>query len=827
VEQFLNGALPEEAAKPVEQHLAVCESCLRAAIARRPADPIVNALLARIGTAEGPEREEVIAWIIDRLRTTRAEAPNAAPAGRAEPAGGGESGRPAAGSLGLLEALLSPEGVAQSGPLGWLGPYCLLKVLDKGGMGLVFLAEDSQLNRQVALKVLLPTLMADAQARQRFRREAQAAAALESDHIVPIYHVGEERGIPYLVMPLLRGEPLDRWLERHQPLPVAQILRLGREIASGLAVAHAKGLVHRDIKPANLWLEAPTDRLKILDFGLARPLHDPQRLTQTGWVTGTPAYMAPEQACGTAVDHRADLFSLGAVLYLLCSGKLPFDGPTPTAQMMALTQRTPRPLAELNPNLPSGLANLVMQLLSFDPADRPASAEAVVQRIQAIEEALAGSPSETAQRVATPVGSPRTQSENTSSNPAEALAATPTRPLIAERAQPPRHSAPRPHSRSKLLAGVLAGVAIGAVLAIVWWYNSMGRSAPGGGAAGTPPASDRTTSAGPPAKPGPLPVKVFLLAGQSDMGGRGHIRTLDWLGKDPQHGSLLRKIKNPDGSWVVRSNVWVYYQRDNGLKTGPLTIGYGQTNEEIGPELLFGQVLGDYFPNQILLIKVTQGPMSLAVEGRPPSSGGPRSPGRFYRRMIETTRDVLAHLKQYVPDYQGQGYELAGFVWFQGWNDMIDTARRTEYAFNLTNLIKDLRRDLGVPKLPVVIGEMGVGGLDTEPMRLEFRRAQAAVAGRPEFRGTVVLAPTAKYWDKEADALMRRAFVKGQWTDRKKQEQFETMGSQLEFLYLGSGKVFALMGNSFGEAMKGLCPGAPCAGWRTRLAPGASPLAVW
>src|SRR5207244_1514663 len=165
----------------------------------------------------------------------------------------------------------------------------------------------------------------------RFLREAQATAALEHDHVIPIYQVGSEGGVSFLAMPLLRGETLDDRLAREGRLSPAEALRIGREVAEGLAAAHECGLIHRDIKPANVWLEdrspkrpagepvsgppAATSRVKILDFGLARPEADDAHLTQTGTISGTPAYMAPEQAAGTEIDQRCDLFSLGSVLY--------------------------------------------------------------------------------------------------------------------------------------------------------------------------------------------------------------------------------------------------------------------------------------------------------------------------------------------------------------------------------------------------------------------------------------------------------------------------------------------------------------------------------
>jgi serine/threonine protein kinase len=278
------------------------------------------------------------------------------------------------------------------GEIGWLGPYRVLKVLGAGGMGVVYQAEDPQLQRQIALKVLLPALAASATARQRFLREARAAAALENDHVVTIYQVGEDRGIPYLTMPLLKGESLESRLGRQgrgeaaAALPAGEVLRLGREIAEGLAAAHERGLIHRDVKPANIWLEGERARAKILDFGLARSATEAVPLTQVGTVMGTPAYMAPEQARGQAVDARSDLFSLGCVLYRMCTGRVPFAGADAIATLMAVGTENPPPPRDLNPELPPALSDLVMQLLTKDPAGRPASARAVALALGAMGE---------------------------------------------------------------------------------------------------------------------------------------------------------------------------------------------------------------------------------------------------------------------------------------------------------------------------------------------------------------------------------------------------------------------------------------------------------
>src|SRR5262249_8483537 len=219
-------------------------------------------------------------------------------------------------------------------------------------------------------------------ASQRFLREAQAAAAVKHDHVVTIYQVGEDRGVPFLAMEFLQGESLDDWLKRGRRPNASQVVRLGREIARGLAAAHDKGLIHRDVKPANIWLDREhAGRVKLLDFGLARAAGDNVHLTQSGCIVGTPAYMAPEQGRGEKVDHRCDLFSLGVVLYRLATGELPFTGATTMALLTALAVENPRAVQEINATLPPALANLIMRLLAKDPAARPPSAGEVVKQI--------------------------------------------------------------------------------------------------------------------------------------------------------------------------------------------------------------------------------------------------------------------------------------------------------------------------------------------------------------------------------------------------------------------------------------------------------------
>jgi predicted Ser/Thr protein kinase len=281
----------------------------------------------------------------------------------------------------LYDFLAPPRG---PGELGRLGPYRVLKVLGTGGMGVVYRAEDVNLKRPVALKAMLPSMGASPSARQRFIREARAVAAVKHNHIVTVYFVGEERGVPYLAMELLEGEALDARLDREKKPPLRDVLRVGREIAEGLAAAHDRGLIHRDIKPANVWLEGPRASVKILDFGLARGASEPSHITQQGAVIGTPAFMAPEQANGEPVDFRCDLFSLGCVLYRLCSGRLPFQGRDTLSTLMAVVAHQPPPPAELDPSLPPALSDLIMRLLAKKPVERPPSAQAVADELAAI-----------------------------------------------------------------------------------------------------------------------------------------------------------------------------------------------------------------------------------------------------------------------------------------------------------------------------------------------------------------------------------------------------------------------------------------------------------
>jgi WD40 repeat protein/anti-sigma factor RsiW len=262
--------------------------------------------------------------------------------------------------------------------LGRLGNYQILSVIGRGGMSVVLKAFDPSLHRVVAIKVLAPQLATNAAARTRFQREGCAAAAISHEHVVGVYAVDEINGLPYLVMEYISGESLQERLDRTGPLELKEVLRIGMQIAQGLAAAHAQGLVHRDIKPANILLHNGVARVKITDFGLARAVDD-ATLTQSGLIAGTPQYMSPEQARGDAIDARTDLFSLGSVLYAMCSGRPPFRASTTMGVLKRVTDEIPRAVREVNAEVPPWLADIIGKLHAKNPAERFQSAAEVVE----------------------------------------------------------------------------------------------------------------------------------------------------------------------------------------------------------------------------------------------------------------------------------------------------------------------------------------------------------------------------------------------------------------------------------------------------------------
>ncbi|WP_010581630.1 serine/threonine-protein kinase [Schlesneria paludicola] len=345
---FLTERLDDSQIVEFERHLDQCEDCCRE-LQRRTADQSLwddaRALLSSIENAAGATIRTA-----DNNVTSSVERMN----------------------LDFLGPTDDPR------MLGRIGCYEVSGVIGCGGMGLVLKAFDPALNRYAAIKVLAPHFASSGAAKQRFAREAQAAAAVVHDNVVAIHGVDEYRGIPYLVMPYIKGESLQKRIDRDGPLSLEEILRIAMQTARGLAAAHDQGLVHRDIKPGNILLLANVERVMITDFGLARAADDAS-LTRSGVIAGTPQYMSPEQARGEGIDARSDLFSLGSVIYAMCAGHPPFRAETAYGILRRITDDRARPLREINPQLPSWLGQVVDRLLAKSASQRFASAHQVAE----------------------------------------------------------------------------------------------------------------------------------------------------------------------------------------------------------------------------------------------------------------------------------------------------------------------------------------------------------------------------------------------------------------------------------------------------------------
>lgn len=310
----------------------------------------------------------------------------------------------------------------------------------------------------------------------------------------------------------------------------------------------------------------------------------------------------------------------------------------------------------------------------------------------------------------------------------------------------------------------------------------------------------------------PKPIKVFVLAGQSNMEGKAKVSLVEYQAKQPVTRDLFKEFRDNDG-WIDRADVWIKFLG----RKGRLTVGFGSPNC-IGPELGFGAVVGDRYEEPVLLIKTAWGGRSLYRDFRSPSAGLPPAKilesmlaaqkkhqpnatmndvtkqfGASYRAMLEEIDGTLNSLKRLFPDYAGQGYEIAGFIWFQGWNDMINRDYTSEYTKNLIYFIDDVRNDLKSPKLPFVIGQMGIdGGKPNDNIR-RFKDAQAAALNEARFKGNVGLVKTDIFWDTEAEAVYKKGW-------RQHIEEWNKVGSDYPFHYLGSAKTMLAIGKAFGDS---------------------------
>ena len=257
------------------------------------------------------------------------------------------------------------------------GEYSLQRELGRGGMGIVYLARDVQLDRDVAIKVLPAQLARTAESRERFVREARTAAGLSHPNIVPIHRVGEAGGFVFFVMSYVEGETLGERLRARGPLPPADTMRVMREVAWALAYAHGRGIVHRDVKPDNILLEANTGRALVTDFGIAHSGTSDRPITDPGRIMGTAHYMSPEQAANAPVDGRSDIYSLGVVGYLAASGRLPFEAPSVPALLVRQATEAPPSVMRMSPGLPPILGAVIDRCLHREPAHRYPDGEAM------------------------------------------------------------------------------------------------------------------------------------------------------------------------------------------------------------------------------------------------------------------------------------------------------------------------------------------------------------------------------------------------------------------------------------------------------------------
>jgi hypothetical protein len=375
------------------------------------------------------------------------------------------------------------------------------------------------------------------------------------------------------------------------------------------------------------------------------------------------------------------------------------------------------------------------------------------------------------------------------------------------------------------------------------------------------------------------PLRVFIMAGQSNMEGHAKIETFDYIGDDPATAPLLKQMRSEDGRPRVCEGVWISYftgaGEQNGEGHGKLTAGYGsrrqsdQDGGKIGPEFTFGITMDAAFDEPVLIIKTAWGGKSLHTDFRSPSAGPyvfnetqlanfqkqgknieaikvakEKETGRYYRLMIDHVRYVLSDIKRVCPEYdEKQGFEIAGFAWLQGWNDLVDSGTYPNrhkpggydaYSDVLAHFIRDVRKDLNAPQLPFVIGVLGVGGAKPNEETIEFRKAMAAPAERPEFRGNVIAVPTAPFWSEELGAIADKydkvrqmsyfldskhkdhPNADGSMTAEQKRDQLKSFEAKLispeesalwkrgasnaGYHYLGCAKTFALMGRAFAEA---------------------------
>ncbi len=348
--ELLDEKLPREQAEMVQSHLGACDVC--------------RGELEHLAGEKHWWDETVSVLSQGTVANSGRRQPSSTPA-RIDQAWSLDS------SLAWIQPLLDESAESE---LGRIDQYPVHGLIGQGGMGVVLRGSDPELHRPVAIKIMSPHLAGVGAARARFMREAQAAAAIVHPSIVPIYSIASAARLPYIVMPCISGGNLQEHIDRHGPLELAEVLRIGLQIAEGLDAAHRHGVIHRDIKPANILIEEGNGRVLITDFGLARALDD-ATLTMSGMIAGTPQYMSPEQARGEGVDARSDLFSLGSLLYALAVGRPPFRAESPLAVLRKISESRPRPIQQINEQIPAWFDRLVAKLMAIDISKRVSTAD--------------------------------------------------------------------------------------------------------------------------------------------------------------------------------------------------------------------------------------------------------------------------------------------------------------------------------------------------------------------------------------------------------------------------------------------------------------------
>ena len=315
------------------------------------------------------------------------------------------------------------------------------------------------------------------------------------------------------------------------------------------------------------------------------------------------------------------------------------------------------------------------------------------------------------------------------------------------------------------------------------------------------------------------PLKVYILAGQSNMQGHASVTTFDYLAKDPKTAPLLAEMRDKDGKPTVCERIWIsYLSEDRGgnpsVKEGKLTTGFGAREDTIGPEFTFGITMQKLHQQPVLIIKTAWGGKNIHTDFRPPSASE-EGAGVYYKQMLDHVKKVLADPKKIVPSYDAKdGYEIAGFVWFQGWNDLVDQGKYPKrgqpggydsYTDNMAHFIRDVRKDLEAPKMPFLIGVLGVNGpVETfdgpryKGIYQTFRDAQAAPASMPEFKSNVTAVLTETFWDHK----LAKARDKKERTPEE--EEIAKGASNQGFHYYGAAKFFAPAGKAFAEAIHNL-----------------------